>query len=100
MQAELEASADVWIKYYDFRTAAQKLVFSESFLETSKNAYDLALESYKAGLRSILDLLDGESKLSDARSKLIQSKKDLFVALANLAHSTGSIGEKMETKNK
>ncbi len=98
MQAELEASADVWIKYYNFRTAAQKLVFSESFLDTSQNAYDLALESYKAGLRSILDLLDGESKLSDARSKLIQSKKNLFVALANLAHSTGSIGEKMETK--
>lgn len=94
IQAELEASADVWIKYYDFRTAVQKLVFSESFLDTSKNAYDLALESYKAGLKSILDLLDAESKLSDARSKLIQSKKDVFVALANLAHATGSIGAK------
>jgi len=98
MQAELEASADVWIKYYGFKTAVQKLVFSESFMDTSKSAYDLALESYKAGLKSILDLLDAESKLSDARSKLIQSKKDVFVALANLAHATGSTGAKMETK--
>jgi len=67
-------------------------------MDTSKSAYDLALESYKAGLKSILDLLDAESKLSDARSKLIQSKKDVFVALANLAHATGSTGAKMETK--
>lgn len=98
IQAELEASADVWIRYYDFRTAVKKLVFSESFLDTSKMSYDLALESYKAGLKSILDLLDAESRLSDARSKLIQSKKDVFVALANLAHATGSISTKMETK--
>lgn len=98
MQAELEASADVWIKYYDFRTAVRKLVFSESFLDTSKMSYDLALESYKAGLKSMLDLLDAESKLSDARSKLIQSKKDIFVALANLAHATGSISAKTDDR--
>lgn len=94
IDAELAASADVWIRYYDFNTAVQKLKFSESFLETSRNSYALALESYKAGLKDILDLLRSQSKLSQARSRYIQSKEDCFVTLAELAHSTGSLTTK------
>jgi outer membrane protein TolC len=40
---------------------------------------------------SILDLLQAQNKFSDASSKLIQSKQDVFVAFAELAHATGSI---------
>lgn len=90
IQAELEASSDVWIKYYDFTTAVQKLKYSRSYYETSLTSYDLALESYKAGLKSILDLLQAQTNLSQARSRLVQSKQDVFVALAQLAHSTGT----------
>lgn len=90
-QAELNASADVWTKYYDFRTAVQKLTASKAYLNSSKTSYDLALQSYDAGLKDILDLLKAQSELSDARTKLIQSRRDLFIALASLAHSTGSL---------
>ena len=90
VQAELDASSDVWVKYYDFSTAVQKLKFSRSYLETSENSYDLALESYNAGLKSILDLVQSQSNLSQARSRLIQAKKDVFTSLAELAHSTGT----------
>jgi len=96
MQAELEASSDVWVKYYNFYTAVQKLKYSESYLETSQTSYDLALESYKNGLKSILDLLAAQSSLSQARSRLIQSKQDVFVAVAQLAHSTGTPNIKMK----
>ncbi len=92
IQAEIEASSDVWIKYYGYKTAVSKLVFSEAFLSSSKESYELALEGYKAGLKDILDLLDAQTKLSDARSKLIDSQKGLFIAVAELAHSTGSLG--------
>ncbi len=90
VQAELEASSDVWVKYYNFSTAVQKLKYSQSFFETSKTSYELAFESYKAGLKSILDLLQAQSSLSQARSRLIQSKQDVFITLAQLAHSTGT----------
>ncbi len=91
IQAELKASAEVWTKYYNFRTAIRKLTFSESFLETAKASYDLALEGYNAGLKNMLDLLQAQSKLSEARNKLVQSRKDLFISLADLAHATGSL---------
>jgi len=98
MMDELAASSDVWTKYYTFKTAVCKHDFSKAFLASSEESYDLALESYRAGLKSILDLLNAQSDLSDARSKLIQSKNDLLVALAELAHSTGSLSREGSAK--
>jgi len=88
-QEELEATQDIWTKYYAYKTAGKKMKFSKSFFESAKTSYDLALIGYKEGLKDILDLLDSQSKLSEARSRLIETKKDLFVSLAELVHATG-----------
>lgn len=90
-QEELSASADVWSKFYAFKTAQQKEVFSEAFLESAKSSHDLAQAGYKAGLKDILDLLSAQSQLSEARSQYIQSKEDVFTAFSELAHATGAL---------
>jgi TolC family type I secretion outer membrane protein len=90
-QAELQASTDVWNKFYAYKSAVKKFKYSRTFYETSKASFDLATESYNAGLKSMLDLLQAQSDLSEAKSKLIQSREDLFVGLAELAHATGSL---------
>ena len=102
VEIQLAASADVWTKYYNFKTAIRQYGYGESFLDTAKTSYELALESYNNGLKSMLDLINAQSQLSDARSKLIQSKRDLFVALADLAHATGSLyaGDRTNEQNK
>ncbi|MDD5166499.1 MAG: TolC family protein [Candidatus Omnitrophica bacterium] len=99
IQKQLSVSADVWIKYYDFYTAVSKLTYSESFFDTARISYELALESYNAGLKSILDLLQSQSRLSEARSRFIQSKEDVFISLAELAHARGSVNGKIEKKD-
>ncbi len=91
IELELEMSADVWSKYYNYNTAVRKLKFSEAFLNSSKASYDLAFEGYGAGLKDMLDLLQGQSALSEARAKFVNSRKDLFVAVAELAHATGTL---------
>lgn len=98
VQAELDASADVWNKYYGFKTAIRKYKFSKAFLDAAKESNALALESYAAGLKSILDVLQAQSDFSSASSKLIQSRKDLFIALIQLAHSTGSLNTQIIEK--
>jgi TolC family type I secretion outer membrane protein len=98
VQAEINLSADVWTRYYDFNTAVRKLAYSETYFDSTRTSYELALESYNAGLKDILDLLSAQSKLSQARSRLIQSKQDVFVALAQLAHATGSLDKDKEKK--
>jgi len=90
-EKELELSSEVWIKYYDFITATNKFTYSETFLSTAKQSYELALESYNAGLKSMLDLLQAQSKLSSARSLFIQSSRDIFIALIELAHARGTL---------
>ena len=99
--AELAASADVWTSYHTYETALQKYKFSSAFLKSSSAAYELALDSYKAGLKSILDLLTAESQLAQARSLQIAARQDAFTALANLAFSTGLLekGGASQTQN-
>jgi outer membrane protein TolC len=88
-QAELAASADVWTRYHNYETALQKYKFSVAYLHSASSSYDLALNSYKAGLKSILDLLNAESQLAQARSQQIAARQESFTALANLAYSMG-----------
>ena len=98
-EAEINASVDVWNKYYDFNTALKKLDAASTYLNTTQNSYDLALESYKAGLQNVIDLIDAESKLFNAKSLFITSQRDALVALAELAHATGSIYAGGKNKN-
>ncbi len=89
--AELGASAEVWSRYYAYNTAVRKHTFSRAFLESAQESYELAREGYESGLKSILDLLQSQSALSAARSQVIASERDVFVALAELAHAAGTL---------
>lgn len=93
-QSMIQASTDVWTYYYSFKTAASKLTYGKASLESSLASYELIFQGYNSGLKSILDVLDAQAKLSQARSNLIESTKDLYVALANLANSVGSVTAK------
>ena len=90
-QAELAASAEVWTTYHDYETALQKRAFSAAFLKSATASHGLALDSYKAGLTSILDLLNAESRLAQARSQDVAVRQEVFRALADLAHATGGL---------
>lgn len=98
-QAELAASAEVWTRYHNYVTALQKYKFSTAYLNSASSSYDLALDSYKAGLKSILDLLNAESQLAQARSQQIASRQETFIALANLAYSTGLLEKDGSAEN-
>lgn len=96
MQAELEAAAEVWTKFYDFRSAEKQMAYAETLLETSKAAHELARDGYKAGLKSILDLTKTQSDLFEARTELVSAKKELFISYANLVYATGKLYVKGE----
>jgi TolC family type I secretion outer membrane protein len=89
VRAEVDASAEVWVKYYAYHTAVSKLRDSEALLQTATESHALAVEGYGAGLKSILDVLQAQSSLSAARSKVVQSRRDVFVSLADLARAIG-----------
>jgi outer membrane protein TolC len=90
-QAELAASAAVWNGHQNYQTALKKFDASVALLKSAQAAYDLALDSYKAGLMNILDLLTAEAQLALARSQNIGARQDAFTALANLAFASGTL---------
>jgi len=90
-ETELKASSDVWSKFYAFRANIRKHAASRAYLKAATGSYDLALEGYRAGLKSMLDLTQAEDDLSNARSKLIQSERDLYVSAVQLIHAIGEL---------
>lgn len=90
-QAELAASADVWNRYQQYRTALDRHRFASASLASATASHRLALDSYKAGLTGILDVLAAEAQLAQARSVLAGARQDVFASLAQLAHATGRL---------
>lgn len=90
-QAEVAASAEIWARFQNYETALRKYDFSTMALTTATASHQMALESYKSGVKSILDLLNAENQLAQARSQQIAVRQDVFTALANLAYVTGLI---------
>ena len=97
-QAELAAGADVWTRYHNYVTALEKVKFSAAVLESASASYDLALDSFKAQLIDIVNLLAAETQLSQARAQNVAARQDVFTALANLAYSTGVLEKDGSTK--
>ena len=90
-QSELAASANVWTQYYAYETALERHTVSIAYLTSASASYDLALDSYKNGLSNIIDLLNAESRLAQARTQYVSARQDTFTALANLAYATGRL---------
>lgn len=90
-QAELGASAEIWSRFQAYETALRKYEFSEAALKSAAAARQAAMDSYTSGVKGILDLLSAENQLTDARSRQIAVRQEVFTTLATLAHATGLI---------
>lgn len=88
-QAELAASTEIWTRFQNYETALRKHEFSTMALASATAAHDTALESFKAGVKTVLDLLNAETLLVQARAQQITARQEVFTALATLSHAMG-----------
>jgi outer membrane protein TolC len=88
---ELDAIADVWRAYYDYRAAVRKLDFAEALLAASQEAYDATQKTYDVGLSDIVELLTAERDLATARYTLVQSRAELLTTAARVAYAAGAM---------
>jgi len=88
---ELQASADIWTKFYGYTTAISQLTFTEAGFKAATASYDQAFTSYNSGISSFLDLLNAQTQLSDARIQLINSQANVYSSFVDLAHATASL---------
>jgi len=81
-------TSDTW----SVKTAAQRVKTARDLLNSATQSQEVAAERYRAGVGSILDLLVAQSAYANALAQETQARSDWFVALAMLAHDTGSLG--------
>ncbi len=88
---EQAVTLQVWSSYYGLKTASQRLKTTHDLMQSATESYDVALARYKEGVGTILDLLQAQSSLENARAQSIEARSDWFTSAAQLAYDTGSL---------
>jgi len=91
MQSELSMIQQVTNAHMGVKTAALNLTDTDEYLKAAELEFNIAITSYKAGTMTILDVLQAQSSLADARSKKAGAQKSWFLSLADIAYATGSL---------
>jgi len=91
MASELSLIQSVTTAHMGVKTSATNLVDTDEYLKAAELEFNIALTSYKVGTTTILDVLQAQSSLADARSKKADAQKNWFLSLADIAYATGSL---------
>ncbi len=91
MQTELQLIQNVTTAHMGVKTSAVNLHDSSEYLKAAELEFNIALSSYKAGTMTILNVLQAQSSLADARTKKAEAQKNWFLSLAEIAYATGSL---------
>jgi len=84
-----QTADEVWTAYSNLNTAFRQHKTAIALLEAASQSYNAALESYKYGLRNLLDVTAAQRSLAQARSADVFARTQVLTALADLAFATG-----------
>jgi outer membrane protein len=80
---------EVWTAYSNLNTAFRQHRAAVALLAAANQSYSAALESYKYGVRNLLDVTAAQRSLAQARSADVFARTQVLSALADLAFTTG-----------
>jgi outer membrane protein len=90
-EREDQISDHVWSDYANAETALQQRRAATELLTADQESYSAAVESYKDGVRNILDVLSAENELARARAVGVTARAQVLQTLTNLAFRTGDL---------
>ncbi len=82
---------EVWTAYSNVKTALRQRQAAIALLEAANQSYAAALESYKYGVRNLLDVTAAQRTLAQARSTDVLARTQVLTDLADLAFGTGDL---------
>jgi len=89
--AQDAVTRQVWGAYVDYRTAVEQQQSAESFLEAAQTSYDSSLDAYRYGVRSLVDVVQSERELAEARLTSVRSYEQLMQSSVALSYATGDL---------
>lgn len=90
-QLEKQISNEVWSCYQDFNTNQVAFMASKNLLKSAEENAKINLGMYKNGKASILEVLDSQSQLKEARMEFINSKYNWIVYRIKLLKTMGKM---------
>jgi outer membrane protein len=90
-QTELTVAEQVITSHAATRTAFETLRLSDKLLVTAQEQYDVALERYKAGVGTIIELVTAQNTLAVSRAQNVSSTTAWLSALVNLSYAAGTL---------
>lgn len=90
-----QVALDVWEAYQNLSTATQTIRTTLDLLASAEQSERVALGRYKAGVGNILDVLNAQSALANARLQRIQAMLDWQVSRATLARAVGALDSRL-----
>jgi outer membrane protein len=84
-----QVANETWAAYSSAKTAFQQRQAARALLEAASQSYASALEAYKYGVRSFLDVTAAQRTLADARAADVFARARVLTALAELAFRIG-----------
>ncbi|MDR2112696.1 MAG: TolC family protein, partial [Candidatus Accumulibacter sp.] len=90
-----QVALEVWTNYQDLVTATQSIRTAADLLASAEQSERVALGRYKAGVGTILDVLNAQSALASARVQRIQAALDWSVSRAALAKAVGTLDSRL-----
>jgi outer membrane protein TolC len=79
----------VWTAYSNLKTALRQRQAAQALLDASNQSYNAAIQSYRYGVRNLLDVTEAQRTLARARSAEVLARTQVLTALADLALETG-----------
>jgi outer membrane protein len=82
---------EVWAAYSTARTALRQQRAAAALLASATESYNAALESYRYGVRSQIDVVSAQRTLAQARTADVNARTQLLTGIAALAFQTGDL---------
>ena len=89
---EQQISLDVWTSYQALLTATEDLGATDDLLKSATQSFNVDQGRYKAGVGSMLELLNAQSALASAQQQRIQALSKWRTTRLKLATSLGKLG--------
>ncbi|WP_423391954.1 TolC family protein [Burkholderia sp. LMG 21824] len=90
-ETRLKVGLDVWNSYYALEAASESAAHSTSLLAIAQQAYTAAEHRYNVGVGNILELLNTQTTLANAKERKIQALTDWDNARIDLAAKLGRL---------
>jgi outer membrane protein TolC len=89
--AQDAVTRQVWGAYVDYQTAVEQQQSAQTFLRAAQTSYDSSLDAYRYGVRSLVDVVQAERELAQARLAAVRSYEQLMQSSVAVSYATGGL---------